>query len=440
MNKQSVFRRAALIAAAAMFFVGVPAAGGTPQILYFGSASDGALIASQPAHDGSVIVETDFGQAGNQGQIVLLTPQGKGHLYSVTTLKVFNGTDTDGGHPSGHLAIDSAGNIWGMTNASTAHTQGTVFELSNSSGTWSFRTAFVVPDDAGLIGNPNGYGGVLLDKKGNLFGIAAAPCQDDACGTVFEIPQAALNNPKAKTGLQVLYRFTDGHAPIGMVRDEQGDLFGVETHGGEATLGSVWEVSPPSDKNGVWSAQTIHSFCMVQDNGCPDGYFPEGVPTVDALGNLYGTTSAGGDAHAAAADGTVWKMTRSGANFTFQTVHTLNDEGCNAYADNKVTTPVARTLLARSGEILSLVLSGGVKHVCTGQQTVYQGALVKTDPSSGSDTVENKGWGAPTTLSGPTGVGSDPTLRGEMLIGTSSGYYDSATGESAPGVVFSITP
>jgi hypothetical protein len=71
---------------------------------------------------------------------------------------------------------------------------------------------------------------------------------------------------------------------------------------------------------GSWGASSetvLHTFV----NGS-DGAFPFGGLTIDAKGNLYGTTDLGGTG--ASAEGTVFKLTpRASGGFTFQTIHTF---------------------------------------------------------------------------------------------------------------------
>ncbi len=87
----------------------------------------------------------------------------------------------------------------------------------------------------------------------------------------------------------VLYRFkggADGDVPFGsLVRDASGNLYGTTSAGGQtcngngAGCGTIFKVAPDGTKT------TLHSFT--------DGTSPTGV-IVDAFGNLFGTTAAGG--------------------------------------------------------------------------------------------------------------------------------------------------
>jgi uncharacterized repeat protein (TIGR03803 family) len=96
----------------------------------------------------------------------------------------------------------------------------------------------------------------------------------------------------------VQYQFTivhafgatgDGEAPGGpMAIDSKGNLYGT-AGGGEYGNGTVYELSPAG--NGQWTETILHSF---QANDPTDGYLPNGL-VIDGDGNLYGTTTFGGD-------------------------------------------------------------------------------------------------------------------------------------------------
>ena len=97
---------------------------------------------------------------------------------------------------------------------------------------------------------------------------------------------------------KVLYRFsggTDGAFPSsGLVMDAAGNLYGTTEWGGDLSqcdqtgCGTVFKLTPGS--NGTWKEHVLYTF-----QGGADGYNPAGNLVFDASGNLYGTTSWGGD-------------------------------------------------------------------------------------------------------------------------------------------------
>jgi uncharacterized repeat protein (TIGR03803 family) len=139
---------------------------------------------------------------------------------------------------------------------------------------------------------------LIADKSGDLFGttsgLGGLPCPEP-CGNVFE-----LSPPSEKDGawkFSVLYDFTggkDGGIPHGgVIFGPDGDLYGTGVRGGEFTHaaagGVVFQLAPPSRRNGHWTERVIHSF----GSGL-DGVAPQGGLAFDGNGNIYGTTALGG--------------------------------------------------------------------------------------------------------------------------------------------------
>ena len=94
----------------------------------------------------------------------------------------------------------------------------------------------------------------------------------------------------------VIHSFTngDGASPYGLTPDGKGNFFGVAALGGDFNgrcaftgCGNVFELSPNS--SGGWTESVLYTF-----QGGGDGAVPEALLTIDANGNLYGTTVDGG--------------------------------------------------------------------------------------------------------------------------------------------------
>jgi uncharacterized repeat protein (TIGR03803 family) len=115
----------------------------------------------------------------------------------------------------------------------------------------------------------------------------------------------------------VLYPFVwqDGITSYsGVVSDAVGNLYGTSFSGGAHGQGLVFQLTRHSD--GTWSPTIIYSFY-----GYFDGSQLEGPLAIDSAGNLYGTTSGGGLFHA----GTVFKLTPSaGGHWTEKVLHAFN--------------------------------------------------------------------------------------------------------------------
>jgi uncharacterized repeat protein (TIGR03803 family) len=142
---------------------------------------------------------------------------------------------SDGSGPKGALISDLDGNLYGTTTAGGAYGHGTVFKLAPT-GKESLLYSFTgEADGAGPVGP------LLIDKHGNLYGVAAgggnSSCQ---CGTVFEL--------QANGTERTLHTFgsgTDGQFPNGGLSvDEDKNLYGTTSAGGGFGYGIVFKIAP----------------------------------------------------------------------------------------------------------------------------------------------------------------------------------------------------
>ena len=105
----------------------------------------------------------------------------------------------------------------------------------------------------------------------------------------------ALYSQAAASTYKVLYSFchggkfvcTDGKTPAGnLVSDNAGNLYGTTTAGGDTGNGVIFELTPSGSK---YTYQVLHSF-----DGNAEGGVPVTALIVDVAGNLYGTATADG--------------------------------------------------------------------------------------------------------------------------------------------------
>jgi uncharacterized repeat protein (TIGR03803 family) len=150
--------------------------------------------------------------------------------------------------------------------------------------------------------------GLVRDAAGNLYGTTengGSGCgsgQGCGGGVVFKVNKAGK--------VTVLYNFcsasgcTDGAQPTGgLIQDAKGNLYGTTSGGGSSGYGTVFELS----KNGT--EKVLYSFA----GGPSDGQWPEAELLMDAAGNLYSTTSAGGATRCEGYGcGTVFKLDTTG--------------------------------------------------------------------------------------------------------------------------------
>jgi uncharacterized repeat protein (TIGR03803 family) len=251
-------------------------------------------------------------------------------------------------------------------------------------------------------GNDGGgpLSGFIVDSAGNLYGTTNSGGPTNH-GLVYK-----LNKSGAQT---VIYNFadgTDGAYPYGaLVRDKTGNLYGTTYGGGASGAGTVFEVSPAGRET------VLHTFV-----GQPDGANPQAGLTMDAAGNLYGTTSAGG----ANGAGTVFKLThpKQGANWPETVLHSFG-------AGTDGATPVASVTLDHAGNLYGTASQGGAY----GFGNIFQ--LVPSHP----------GWTENIIHDFQDGEDGAVPLAG--LISDKTGSFFGAASEGGTaggGTIFELTP
>ena len=228
------------------------------------------------------------GIAGANGILFQLSPPVvAGDPWTETILHRFRGTP-DGKIPECLVLVTPRDYIFGTTWGGGANDLGTAFESfppTAPGAHWRERPiySFGKPGDGA---NPNA--GLLADK-GKLYGVTFGGGADGK-GTVFQLTPPS--DPRGAWSETVLHSFAasgDAAFPSGdLVIDKKGNLYGVTTLGGVNNLGAVYELSPPAAKGDVWTEAVIFSFSGT------DGTLPSGRLLIDASGRLYGTTDGGG--------------------------------------------------------------------------------------------------------------------------------------------------
>ncbi len=215
---------------------------------------------------------------------VVATGSAQAQSYTFRVVLSFSGSD--GANPHGGVVLDAQGNLYGTTSGGGAYGFGTVFKL-DTTGQETVLYSF-----AGGADGENPLG-VVLDAQGNLYGTTEEGGASNL-GTVFKVDTSGNKT--------VLYSFTgtpDGGNPYaGVVLDSQGNLYGTTFGGGADGYGTVFKVDTSGNETVLYSFGTTGG----------DGLFPVKGVVLDAEGNLYGTTSAGG-AHE---KGTVFKLGTTG--------------------------------------------------------------------------------------------------------------------------------
>jgi len=182
-------------------------------------------------------------------------------------------------------------------------------------------------------GGPDGSlpaGSLVQGLDGSLYGLTdsgGANCAPYGCGTVFKISSGG--------NLTTIYNFcpsypncSDGSLPIGgLVLASDRNFYGTTESGGSncmpgLTCGTVFKITPEG------ALTTLHIF----EGG--DGGFPQGALVQGTDGNLYGTTSGGGNTNGCYNGcGTVFKITPQGA---FTLLHSFDSTDGAFPADSLV--------------------------------------------------------------------------------------------------------
>jgi uncharacterized repeat protein (TIGR03803 family) len=236
---------------------------------------------------------------------------------SETVLYTFAG-DHDGVEPIGGLAMDSSGNLYGLTRRGGDMTVcdgagcGTAFRLTPVAESWQKDTLRVFH---GLQDGAAPSAGPILDAAGNLYGTTEGGGNLDACGNVGCGIAMQLTPASGRWKQNVLHEFrgeTDGAQPIAsMIFDRAGNLYGITNNGGAHGAGTVFELSPAG--NGKWKGKVLYQF-----TGGADGCGPFASLVFDRAGNLYGTTLFGG-----LGQGVIFKLARSGGSWTQSVLYTF---------------------------------------------------------------------------------------------------------------------
>ncbi len=215
---------------------------------------------------------------GGCGTVYRLTPSSNG--WTETVLHAF-GFGNDGSQPTRNIVLDHEGNIYGTTTGGGLYGNGAVFELERTESGYAEQVLY------NFRGGPDGSlpTGLIADQSGNLYGATSGGGLRGG-GTVYEL------SPNGEGwNFRVIYSFAGGFGFEGpyaaLFMDTTGNLYGTTWSDGPNNKGYVFKLSRGNDG---WTFADLHDF-----TGGADGANPSGQLTMDAAGNLYGTTYDGGN-------------------------------------------------------------------------------------------------------------------------------------------------
>ena len=374
----------------------IPSRAATYRVLYgFSGGSEGGGLYSGVVIDGQgSLYGGTIGGGGGGGTIYEVRHNSDG----TWTKSIIRNLDfqNDGGEPNGGMVFDAEGNLYSTTSNGGPQGFGTVFQLvPNPSGEWVLNLALDTGSHTGLAIDPAGnlfglgagafelspdpdgwtyqqiygfqkehdpgtfYSPMILDDAGNLYGASVGggngppKCPGSgSCGTVFKLHP----NPDGTWTEHLLHKFAawddDGrYATGGVTRDAAGNLYGTTLEGGShrnggrcrVGCGTIYKLARQPD--GRWREDILYNF--PKDH---DGLFPSAAPTLDAAGNLYGTTEEGGDPVCTC--GVIYKLTHNPDDTcTYTVLHRFHG------TDGR--DPAAPMVMDKKGNLYGTTISGG---------------------------------------------------------------------------------
>ena len=203
---------------------------------------------------------------------------------------------------------------------------------------------------------------------------------------------------------QVLLPFdgSEGAEPYApLAQDAAGNLYGTTSLGGDYDGGVVFVVTPPYNLSNL---KVLHSFGAFPD----DGTDPMATVAIGSDGSLYGTTEHGGIYSA----GTAYQLTPSGATWNYQVIHNF---GAARDGQSPDTTPVVNP----AGKVYGTTRSGG-----NGFGIAYQ-----LSPQSGGSYFEAILYNFDST---------DGSLHGDLIREGDKLYGPAFAGGGGPGAIYAL--
>lgn len=317
---------------------------GFPTLASHGIAPQGPLTLDST---GNVYGATTYGGSMDEGVVFKINPQGV-----ETVIISFSGTQ--GYYPNGGLVLNS-GTLYGTTfwggqlDCNNGSGCGVVYQVAT---TGQFQVIYT------FLGGGDGAfpeGGLIQDSAGNLYGTTNAGGAF-GFGTVFKLTTSGVKT--------ILHSFdgNDGAYPVGqLLLDSEGNLYGVANQGGTDQVGTAYKI----DSSGTFSV-------LFNFDGGTNGAYPGGGLVEDAGGNLYGTTSRGGDNNCnngGPGCGVIYEINSSGVE---SVLHTFT--GPDGIGANAPLTLVNGTLYGTA------TFGGNLKYQCEPTGSLGCGTMFKLTP------------------------------------------------------------
>jgi uncharacterized repeat protein (TIGR03803 family) len=188
--------------------------------------------------------------------------------------------------PRGGLTMDAAGNLYGNTTIGGSANEGTVFELVPTGGGYAFEVLYTFCTQPLCPDSSNPAADLIVDSFGNLYGTTEGGAYGNPVAFKLSPP---TGNGWTYTVLSPIPATTSNLNPSALTMDTAGNLYGTYPAAGSFG-GHVFKLSPGA--NG-YTGTVVYTFCSLSN--CADGGNPQSGVIIDAAGNLYGTTTNGGN-------------------------------------------------------------------------------------------------------------------------------------------------
>jgi hypothetical protein len=350
-----------------------------------------------------------------------------------------------GSNPRGTLLRDASGVLYGVASNGGPNYNGTVFKLTPPAAWETKWTMTVLYNFTGGTDGGSPSPNLIMDSSGAIYGTASAGGSWLNQGLVFKLTPPAPGYTQWHYAVihyfyhSYAYGADDGANPhAGLIMDQSGALYGVTGLGGSiadvyAGYGTVFRLTPLDAAKTAWEEIVLYRFA-----GGWDGKNPSDTLTVDAAGNLYGTTLYGGGGPCYDGCGTVFQLSpgaTSQAPWIKTTLWRFNGQDGGG-------APQGKLLLGASGALYGTTYKGGTGPCTDGLgYSIGCGVVFKLAPPA----VGQSNWTEFilfdfNAVNGAFPQGGLITDGAGALLGTTSASAPDGYGVPGDGNVFRLVP
>jgi uncharacterized repeat protein (TIGR03803 family) len=261
-------------------------------------------------------------------------------------------------------------------------------------------------------------GSLVTDAAGNFYGTTYGGGGGSSNGTVFELTPPEPGQTNWTETVLIAFKANKGENPSGsLIADSAGNFYGTTMNGGTSGYGTAFEVMPPAAGQTTWTENVLTAFNNT------NGAYPMGSLVADNAGNLYGTTSGGGDTQSCTGGcGTVFKLAPPGAGKKAWTETVLI-----AFNGANGDGPQGDLIIDGAGNLYGMTELGGANGF---------GTVFKLAPPAAGQTAWTE------TILSSFGGNDGEFPRGSLIADQAGNLYGETTqgGVNAYGTVFELAP